>query len=74
MSRKRKPPDVQYRIYISDGGTKFYLRDIIAHEHKEHYFFDVDRRYAMKFRKFDMARKYLERMQRADYHPHIESF
>lgn len=74
MSRKRPPPEVQYRIYISDGGTRFYLRDIIAHEHNEHYFFDTDVRYAMRFRKWDMAMKYRERMVRANYHPHIESF
>lgn len=73
MSRQKPPPEVRYRIYISDGGTKFYLRDIIAHEHKEHYFFDTDSRYAMRYRSFDIALKYRERMVSAGYHPHIES-
>lgn len=74
MSRDAKPPEVRYRIYISDCGTKFYLRDIIAYEHEEHYFFDVDRRFAMRFQKYDTAMKYGERMVQADYHPYIETF
>ena len=48
MSSK-KLPKIQYRIYITDGGTKFYLRDIITYEKREHYFFDTDSRYAMRF-------------------------
>lgn len=72
MSRKQLPT-AQYRIYISDGGTKFFLRDIIAHEKMEHYFFDVDRRYAMKFKNWSMAMKYRDRMIALNYHPHIKS-
>lgn len=71
MSSK-KLPKIQYRIYITDGGTKFFLRDIIAYEKREHYFFDTDSRYAMRFHKWDAAMKYRERMIRDDYHPHIE--
>ena len=71
MSRK-KQPTVQYRIYISDGGTRFYLRDIIVYEKREHYSFDTDSRYAMMFKKWDAAMRCRDRMIRADYHPHIE--
>jgi len=72
---KQKPlSDIRYRIYIADGVTNFYLHDIIVYEHTEHYFFDADRRYAMFFRKWDTAMNYRERMIRAGYHPHIESF
>jgi len=66
-----RKPDIQYLIYIADGGTKFFLRDIIVHEKREHYFFDVDCRYAMKFHKWEKAAKYRERMIRDGYYPHI---
>jgi len=74
VSRKKQQTETRYRIYISDGGTRFYLRDIVAHEKREHYFFDTDSRYAMWHRSFDTAMKYRERMVDAGYHPHIESF
>lgn len=71
MSGNRQPDDM-YRLYISDGGTRFYLRDIIVHEKTDHYLFDVDRRYAMTFRKRETAMKYRNRMISAKYHPQIE--
>lgn len=72
MNKQMQPPERQFRIYISDGGTKFYLRDVIVCDKNDHYFFDVDRRFAMTFRKMNTAMKYRERMILLNYHPHIE--
>lgn len=63
---------VRYRIYISDGLTKFYLRDWIVTDHRDNLVFDVDRHYSMKFKSMETAMKYRERMILLNYHPHIE--
>ena len=62
----------RYRIYISDGGTKFYLRDWIICDQFDNLIFDVDRHYAMVFKTWDAAMRYRERMILLNYHPHIE--
>ena len=59
------PSPPRYRIYISDGGTKYYLRDWII--------FDVDRNRAMKFKSWDAVMRFRDKMIGLDYHPHIES-
>lgn len=66
-------PPTQYRIYIADGGTKFYLRDWIICDERDNLVFDAERRNAMKFRKWEAAMKYRERMILLDYHPNIEA-
>ena len=63
----------QYRIYISDGSTRFYLLDWIICDQRDNLLFDVDVRYAMKFRNWNAAMKYRERMILLNYHPHIEA-
>lgn len=62
----------RYRIYISDGGTRFYLRDWMICDKRDNLIFDVDRRYAMRFKSWDVAMKYREKMVNLGYHPHIE--
>ena len=69
---KNPPHGIRYRIYIADGGTKFYLRDWVVSDDLDNLVFDVDRRYAMLFMKFDIAMKYREKMIIMNYHPHIE--
>ena len=69
----KQPQKTRFRIYISDGGTKFYLRDWIICDQRDNLLFDVDVRYAMKFRDWNAAMKYRERMILLNYHPHIEA-
>ena len=70
--KQQKPRGIQYRIYISESGTKFYLRDIIIHANMENYFFDTDVRYAKKFPSWSTAMKCREGMVHDRYDPHIE--
>ena len=70
--RKPQPQIVQYRIYISDGTTKFYLRDWIVCDERDNMVFDTELRYSMKFKKWDAAMRYRDKMVQLGYHPHIE--
>ena len=67
------PSPPKYRIYISDGGTKYYLRDWIICDEFNNLIFDVDRNRAMMFKSWDAVIRYREKMVGLDYHPHIES-
>lgn len=67
-----KPFTPRYRIYISEHCTKFYLRDWVICDERDNLIFDADRRYAMKFRSWDAALKYHEKMKALKYDPHIE--
>ena len=70
---QQRADNIRYRIYISDGGTKFYLRDWIASDQRDNLVFDGDTRSSMKFKKLATAVRYRERMEALGYHPHIES-
>lgn len=70
--RKPQPQIVQYRIYISDGTTKFYLRDWIVCDERDNLVFDTELRYSMKFKKWGAAMGYRDKMVQLGYHPHIE--
>jgi hypothetical protein len=72
MKPERLPP-TQFRIFISDGRTKFYLRDWIVYDKHDNLVFDAERQFAMIFKNWNMAMKYRERMILLDYHPHIEA-
>lgn len=67
------PSPPRYRIYISDGDTKYYLRDWIICDEFNNLIFDVDRNRAMMFKSWDAVMRYREKMVGLDYHPHIES-
>ena len=67
------PSPPKYRIYISDGSTKYYLRDWIICDAFNNLIFDVDRNSAMKFKSWDAVMRFRDKMIGLDYHPHIES-
>lgn len=67
-----QPLIIQYRIYISDGNTRYYLRDWIVCDKYDNLVFDAELHFAMKFRKWNTAMQYREKMVRLGYHPHIE--
>lgn len=67
-----KPLRIRYLVFIMDGGVKYYLRDWIIADKRDHLVFDVELRYATKFKDWDAAYKMRERMVKLNYHPHIE--
>lgn len=68
-----KLPPTQYRIYIIDDQTRFYLRDWVVCDEYDHLIFDADRRYAMKFARWNIAMRCRDRMVILKYQPHIEA-
>lgn len=62
----------KYRIYIVEDRRRHYLRTWTTWGKFEHLIFDVDARYAMKFRDFATAMDYRDRMIKMNYKPHIE--
>ena len=66
--------ETRYRIYIQDGNTRFYLRDWIACDDNDHLVFDVDRRYAMRFKRWHTVKWYQRKMVAMGYTPFVDEY
>jgi len=62
----------RFVIYITEGPTRFYLRDWIVSDRDVNLTFATMRRYAMTFPSLKVASHYRLKMLEMGYHPHIE--
>ena len=62
---------VEYRLYFSEGQTRFFLADIIAHDGMEHPQFTVEWRRAMTFHELQTAIAYGRRLRAMGYQMHV---
>lgn len=60
------------KIYITDGGTKYYLQNWFVVDGLDHVVFTQQGRYAMRFRSQQRANDYMYQLRAMGYQPRME--